>query len=353
MGRSGNATSTTIIISISFVTSITILLYHLRNKNELQSRKNENDTIKHKQNTSKEPVDDHNEIEPLPPHLKREAMKAIRREQKKKSLAMKKPMYDNIRMVDQDYKHLCNISRKKAKWYIVKNLGKWTNSDKKELQLLFEPRHRSIDERSIDDDGDYIRSQKKNQCVVCGDTEFLIRHYIVPYSYRAELPERYKTHLCHDIVALCYNCNVYASQSTQERMNWIESSLRNDLSHEENTKFYLYPELRRINKSALALKNQIHRLPKRKIAECEELIRRHFSLSASQSITPELLEKAIDVEYQEPNPNYVPGPELVIKSLHEDEEQIANFVYEWRRFFLDTMRPRVRICVNFVCKDIL
>lgn len=313
-------------------------IYHFNKKNKLQKKDDEkNEEEKHMNNNSLKHHTVHEEE--LPPHLKREEHKAKRREQKKKSLAMKKPMYDNIRMVDSDHKHLCNISHKKAKWYVVKNLGKWTNSDEKELQLLFEPRHRSIDVRSIDDDGDYIRSQKKNQCVACGEKQFLVRHYIVPYSYRAELPERYKTHLCHDIVALCYSCNLDASQSTQERMNWIEDSLRQHLTHQENTQFHFYSHLRRVKKSAQALKSQSHRLPESKTLEFQKLIREHFSLPSSQELNPKYIQMAVDIEYQELNPKYIPGPQLVINSLKNDED-IANFVYEWRRFFIDTVRPQ-------------
>ena len=85
-------------------------------------------------------------------------------------------MHDNIGMVDLDHTHLCNVCHKKVKWHAVKNLGKWKNLDEKELQLLFEPGHRSIDEISIDDDGDFIRSQKKNEHVTWSEKKFLGRH---------------------------------------------------------------------------------------------------------------------------------------------------------------------------------
>ena len=79
-------------------------------------------------------------------------------------------------MVDSDYKHSYNVSYEKVKYHVVKRLGKRTNSDSKELSLLFEPRHRSIYERIIDDDSDHIRSQKKNQHVACGEKKISVTH---------------------------------------------------------------------------------------------------------------------------------------------------------------------------------
>ena len=93
--------------------------------------------------------------------------------------------------------------------------------------------------------------------------KILVTHCIVPHSCRTELPERHKTYLYYDIVSLCYSCDLDTSQSEQERMNWIEHSLRQHLNRQENTQFHFYSNLRRVKKYAQALKSQIHRFPEK------------------------------------------------------------------------------------------
>ena len=64
------------------------------------------------------------------------------------------------------------------------------------------------------------------------------------------------------------------------------------------------------------------------------------NFDANIKLTPERLQQVIDVDYREPNPLYLPGPERIVSSLQNDEEQIKNFVIEWREYFIDIMAPR-------------
>ena len=148
----------------------------------------------------------------LPESLKRDVEKERRRQAKIPLLAMKKPMYDNILMLDPQGTLLCTISKKKARWYVKKKLGAWKDTEETTLQLLFEPSHRSNQSRDKNtsdaeadadgcgDDNDeedafFNKSIKENICVVCGDDKYHMRHYIVPYSCRSLFPKRYKMHV--------------------------------------------------------------------------------------------------------------------------------------------------------------
>ena len=185
---------------------------------------------------------------------------------------------------------LCTISEKKAKWYVNKKLAKWIIDDKynvdmtatstaptstattcpsRAIQLLFTPNkgnRNSVgsntrsgtsgssndpqsalssvsppspssdtvgipitnqnDETSIEK---YTTSHKENICVVCGDNQYFMRHYIVPYCYRSLLPHKYKNHMPHDIVILCPDCHLVCEQSTQSKQKYIENKLRQQL----------------------------------------------------------------------------------------------------------------------------
>jgi len=116
----------------------------------------------------------------VPSHLKREALKEQRRREKVKFLAMKTPMYDNIHMLDPEGNHMCNISLKKAKWYVLKELAEWTSEH--DIKLKFEPKARGEGMEKV-----FSTALKKNQCVSCGEEGHHMRHYVVPYAVRIVL----------------------------------------------------------------------------------------------------------------------------------------------------------------------
>jgi hypothetical protein len=279
--------------------------------------------------------DDDNEMmeEPdLPTHLIREIYKEKRRKASVRFLAMKKPMYDNIQMFSPEGEILCTIGEKKANWYVRKKLAEWkSNGDMKAVQLLFEPKGKSS-EKTV-----YTISPKQNICVSCGGDEHFMRHYIVPHCYRTLFPEKFKTHMPHDIVILCPDCHLSVEQVTQRRIKRLEASLRKDPA----TANPVIPsrELHTIRSYSLALQKHSAKLPPVKRAECEGLIRSHFKLADDEALTAELIHQATELETHTPNPKYIPGPDLVAATLRTDE-LIETFVRDWRKDFLDVLQPR-------------
>lgn len=266
----------------------------------------------------------------LPPHLKRELYKEQRRKEKIPFLAMKSPMYDNIRMLDPDGRDVRSISTKKARWYVNKQLAEWTTPSS--IQLLFEPRGR-------DSNDTYAVTPKRNICVACGSSDHIMRHYVVPYAYRSLLPEKYKSHQSHDIVILCPKCHLYCEQSYREQMNELEEDLRTDPSTAVVDQ--VDPHKQHVRSAALALLRWKEKLPENRIEEYDTVVRDHLGVISNQALSEEQLQQAIDVEYRVPNPNYISGAELVANDLMQGgHDKIADFVKEWRTFFLETVQPR-------------
>jgi hypothetical protein len=226
---------------------------------------------------------------------------------------------------------LCTISVKKANWYIRKNLATWKGNDETKIKLLFAPKGKPS-EKTV-----YTTSQKQNICVSCGEDKHHMRHYVVPYCYRTLLPEKYKTHMPHDIVIMCPECHLVCEQATQKRQKQMEAPLRKDpqtaLSAIPNSELY------HVRSCALALYRSADRLPPAKLQEYEALVRSHYKLGEDEDLTAELIQSASEIETHEPNPKYIPGPELVAETLTNDEE-IADFIRDWRDHFLVTMQPR-------------
>jgi len=267
----------------------------------------------------------------LPSHLKREVYKEDRRKKMTPLLTMEKPMYDNIKMKDPEDNLLCTISLKKARWYVKKNLAEWL--DDSSIQLLFKPKMQKKDPQQVK----YNQADKRNHCVVCGNTRDYMRHYVVPYCYRCQFPEQFKAHLPHDVVLLCPDCHVRAERASHKRMQLLEDELRDD----PNTAFphFVDRRLHSLRSSAHALLKWKNRLPFAKIQEYEAVLREWSGLPPDQELSTVHLEQASQLEERLPNPEYIPGPHLVIESL-KDDSAIEAFVHDWRAHFVDSLQPR-------------
>ena len=261
-------------------------------------------------------------------------------------------------MLDPQGQTLSKISKKKARWYVAKGLAQWkedegedeeedeSSSSSNFIQLKFEPKARS-------EEGDYGRSTKQNICVSCGDaSKSQMRFYIVPHAYRTLFPKRFKAHMSHDVVLLCADCHLRAGQASNLRMNELEDGFMPQKRY--STDFEQY----RVRSSALALLNWRHQIPEEKVASHEKIVMAYLSNSSSNSssrggegpvvadkdelllLTNHLLQSVINVEHRIENPNYVPGPELVVGSIVDNDVEMTAFVRQWRIFFLDTIHPR-------------
>jgi len=289
--------------------------------------------------------DNHDGECPLPESLKRELEKERRRQAKIPLLAMKKPMYDNILMVDPQGTLLCTISKKKARWYVNKELGVWADLEETKLQLLFEPSHRSNERHKNsknsekgDVDEFFNKSIKENVCVVCGHDQYHMRHYVVPYTCRSLFPAKYKMHMAHDVVILCPDCHLDCKRMATHRMKYLEQTHRKDLATAIPT--IVDRQLHKVKSCATALLRHRHKLPAEKIYDYENLLRNHFQLNLHEVLTKGILKKAAELETSQPNPVYVPASEVIVAAMCQDEAGIESFVKGWRMHFLETMEPQ-------------
>lgn len=280
----------------------------------------------------------------LPSHVRREIHKTERRHALRSWLTMKEPMYDNITMLEPNGANLGTISIKKANWYIKKDLADWTDATKTSIRLNFTPRGRETHPGQKR----YNNSIKENRCVVCGESEAgYARHYIVPYVYRSLFPYRYKSHMPHDIVILCPDCHVEAERNVHIRRNALEATARRKarLSKDSARPVLIDRKIRGVKRAAATLLQFRDKLPEQRVHDLETRIRKShwfWELAGGKGdseppLDEHLLQQAQTLEDEVPNPEFVPGPQLVVDSLHGD---IAGFVKEWRRHFVELMGPR-------------
>ena len=303
--------------------------------------------------------------EDLPDHIRRDIHKQRKRKSKEAMISMKTPMYDNIHMLDENRDPLCTISMKKAKWYIRKNIGEWTTpkegselakeKDVKCIRLLFTHNGaKENEETKASSEKLYLRSTKQNICVCCGSDGHHIRHYIVPYAYRSLLPDDYKSHMSHDIVILCPDCHVRCERSTKKRMKRMESDLRMKMTEADA---FCSPviedaQLYHVRSCAIALVKWKDTIPEEKVFEYENTVRsyladccrneteREMLLAGDEPLTKAQLQKACSVKYRVKNPKYVPGSEVVVRSLDGDRKKIEEFIVDWRKHFMTVVDPQ-------------
>jgi hypothetical protein len=273
--------------------------------------------------------------------LQREIHKENRRQEKIPLLAMKKKMYDNIKMLDPEGTLLCTVSKKKANWYIKKKLAFWTDDDKEStIQLLFEPSHRSNQSSSdnMDDDKFFNKSIKANICVVCGGEQYHMRHYVVPYSCRTLLPTKYKMHMAHDVVILCPDCHLVCKKISTQRMKNLERQCRKDPN--TGIPHFVDQEMYRLKSWALALLRRREQLPPAVMLKYEAYLRKHTKLTDTEELTDSMLQSLSETETEIPNPDFIPASELIVQSYCQDDASIEDFVKDWRQHFLDSMEPQ-------------
>ncbi|ORC84509.1 uncharacterized protein TM35_000441650 [Trypanosoma theileri] len=131
-----------------------------------------------------------------------------------------KPYYHNIFLYDADMNLVFTVDKSKAEWYVYKKglakVTEWrdgdnsdTSSSQKEIaaiQLVFSPDFSKYNDAHIRRNLDYFRQPKENQCVVCGNSNDLVRFAVVPLGYRKFLPSVYMSHNSYDLLLLCTTC---------------------------------------------------------------------------------------------------------------------------------------------------
>jgi hypothetical protein len=94
---------------------------------------------------------------------------------------------------------LFRCNEKKANWYLSRGLA--ALRDKKTMRLTFDPRGPG------DSRVEHLLDDRHEICVVCGKTNGLSRHHVVPHCYRRFFPEADKSRNSFDVMPLCVKCH--------------------------------------------------------------------------------------------------------------------------------------------------
>ena len=96
-----------------------------------------------------------------------------------------KEYYSNVLLTAPDGTRLATVGHDRAEWYLSRDLGIEVPTQEpyaRTIQLKFEPKGRPVSTRGL--------HVKETRCVVCGTTEGLTLHHVVPRLIRKSFPEK-------------------------------------------------------------------------------------------------------------------------------------------------------------------
>lgn len=228
-------------------------------------------------------------------------------------------IYESFAMLHLDGTLMCYCNEKKANWYISRGLAVWVTIDK--FQLNFIPNGHGKSEKPF-----YTQSME-NKCVVCGVTENLNKHHVVPYVFRSRFPVQYKESNHHDILATCVDCHeAYEGHATcykQELALLSGVSINGSMTSEQKE-----------NRRIISARNFIEKY------DNKQLLDNNGNVISIPLLKLEYLRKTALLNVN----NFVsnPGAVWADKIMNDVFEQgrLEEFMRDWRQHFIDYANPK-------------
>ena len=277
--------------------------------------------------------------------------KLVRYYEKLPLLMMKKPMYDNIPMLDCEGNYLSTIAKKKADWYVKKNLAVNVTVDgRRGLRLTFVPNALKKSSPSGQPPSEsavsplaFSRLEKKNECVVCGTADAgFMRHYIVPSAYRSRFPSSFKSHMSHDICILCPDCHLRCQSIYGKEMTILERKALAMVCADRRERYIVDRPRSKVRNEANAILKHCTQIPHDVLELHRQKVREYLTTveGGTGEITRAALERLSELECTVENEKWKSGPVLIVEGLNNDPGRITDFVRAWRKFFVASMNPR-------------
>ena len=234
-------------------------------------------------------------------------------------------IYSNVRLLNDEGKHISFIDEKRAKWYLDRNLAVITSEDPYEVMLTFEaatPNRR---------DDEFYLVPRQNMCVICGTSEKLTRHHVIPQSYRRHFRKELKARSSHDVLAVCRPCHDAYNIFEVERNKGLAKEF--GISH-TGTSFSASQQDRKVASAAKALRFKSGSIPVKREDELLELVIEYLQDWPSD-------EDLIRLGKLWPpgiSDGYVTLGKFIVQ--HSTEEELNRLAKEWRQHFVDKMSPK-------------
>lgn len=241
--------------------------------------------------------------------------------------ARERPVYDGCLILSPDGVEMCRVSEKRARWYLRRDLARLVSKGPLVIRLTFQPRGHGHA-------GDiFYTTPRENHCVVCGETQGLSRHHVVPRWYRRHFPDEIKGHSSHDLLPLCVPCH-----DSYERSAVL---LKKQLADEHNAPFdagraRYNRASANARKAAAALLRKSRdpdlRIPESRVLELTTAVSEFIDV---ENPSMEQIERLSQLPTRFDTGDLSHG-QMVVGRVRD----IQQFVERWRRHFIQTLQPK-------------
>jgi len=250
-------------------------------------------------------------------------------DERRKYTSLQGEPYGNNQVLSKEGKLLCKCSRKRANWYLTKGLATIVSESPNQLiiKLIFDAGGPGCD------GDDFCLGEKKNMCVVCGTTDELSRHHIVPYGYRKFFPMEHKDHNAHDVLLLCLTCHHEYEEYAREYKKQVAEKYGAPYHGECVREMH---RLRKAYNHAKILLSNNSDIPNIKKQRMYHYI---VDVTGHRNITEDTLAALVE-EGDSQDVSEIAGfkthEQIVVSHITDLEE----FVRNWRQHFIVTMKPK-------------
>jgi len=234
-------------------------------------------------------------------------------------------IYENYSVLHPDGTLMFRCGIKKFRWYVNKGLADIINP--KTIRLTFIPNGKGYQGHKF-----YLQ-YRENKCAVCGTEKDLSKHHVVPYCYRKFFPKDLKNHNYHDVLPLCISCHTrYEIEHSVKRREYLAR-----IYHAPIQGAVTKPDINidtRAIKNAFALIHYGSSIP----ISRKQVMMEQISDSLKGNIpTPEKIKELSEI-----------GPLINCQSKYykthgllvmEHIRDLQSFVEDWRRHFVNRMKP--------------
>lgn len=229
-------------------------------------------------------------------------------------------LYGNWAMYSPEGKLMCRCDEKRASWYIKRNLA--VMHGERAIMLTFKP-------AGSGESHPFMLHGKANVCVVCGATENLNRHHVVPYQYRKHFPNGLSASASYDVLPICLDHHEEYEVLAQQFSTHIAERYEAPPAQGGKWTPEKVAEKNAVGAARALLKHRAV-IPQERIAVLERQVVETFGDASLEDVAQLVIQPLAPAKSH---------AQLVIEAVVARDE-LQQFIQAWRQHFVDTMKPQ-------------